>query len=272
MHADTYSSSQDLLHKYDVILEDHHPTDLLPTCKLANKFCNFRECSRQTELYFSALSLKLYIGSSKTKTLKICLWNLSYVKQACKHMHACVCAQWESTSGHCRHTHCLPTAAVVSKHFWLYILILEIAKSLFIYQFIEDLEICLPLEISVMWSTHKHMHLYVMENQQVVMPTLLYAVENQWVIVMPTASSCLLQQLQSKKNCSLYPPTCDCNKFLSECREVYPLNIYLSDLLKSQLCCWKMHNTKCAIEVESITSINKLLTHCCKQASSFEVP
>jgi hypothetical protein len=142
----------------------------------------------------------------------------------------------------------------------------------FIYQFIADLEICLPLEISVMWSTHKHMHLYVMENQQVVMPTHLYAMENQWVIVMPTASSCLLQQLQSKKNCSLYPPTCDCNKFLSECREVYPLNIYLSDLLKSQLRCWKMHNTKCAIEVESITSMNKLLTHCCKQASSFEVP
>jgi hypothetical protein len=48
------------------------------------------------------------------------------------------------------HTHCLPTAAVVSKHFGLYILLLEIAKSLFIYQFIENLEICLPLEISVM--------------------------------------------------------------------------------------------------------------------------
>jgi hypothetical protein len=181
MHADTYSSSQDLLHKYDVISEDHHPKDL-PTCKLPNKFCNFRECSRQTELYFSLLSLKLCIGSSKTKTLKICLWNLSYVKQACKHtcMHVCMHNGNPPLDIVIIPTacHCLPTAAVVSKHFWLYILLLEIAKSLFIYQFIEDLEICLPLEISVMWSTHKHMHLYVMENQQVVM-------ENQWVIVMP---------------------------------------------------------------------------------------
>lgn len=87
--------------------------------------------------------------------------NLSLKSQLCEasmqtHMHAYVCAQWESTSGHCHHTHCLPTAAVVSKHFWLYILLLEIAKSLFIYQFLEDLEICLPLEISVMWSTHTH--------------------------------------------------------------------------------------------------------------------
>ncbi len=48
--------------------------------------------------------------------------NLSLKSQLCEasmqtHMHAYVCAQWVSTSGHCHHTHCLPTAAVVSKHF-----------------------------------------------------------------------------------------------------------------------------------------------------------
>jgi hypothetical protein len=273
MHADTYSSSQDLLHKYDVISEGHHPKDLLRTCKLPNKFCNFRECSRQTELYFSLLSLKLYIGSSKIKTLKICLWNLSYVKQACKHTCMCVCA---SNGNPPLDIVIIPTACLLQQWFKAFLTIYPptwVCKK-FIYLSIHRR----PWNLSPSWNfsyvKHTQTHALVCHGKSASCNahTHLYAMENQWVIVTPTASSCLLQQLQSKKNCSLYPPTCDCNKFLSECREVYPLNIYLSDLLKSQLCCWKMHNTKCAIEVESITSINKLLTHSCKQASGFEVP